>query len=87
MLIEQCVPLQAAFADQHFDSDLNFCALEDDPVTKKVWAVCIACRSRCLQEAEKGGLNVFMCVLAADQASHGQCEAEGLRVSSPFNFR
>eukprot|EP00271_Cylindrocystis_brebissonii_P002663 TRINITY_DN13432_c0_g2_i1.p1 TRINITY_DN13432_c0_g2~~TRINITY_DN13432_c0_g2_i1.p1 ORF type:complete len:1162 (-),score=227.24 TRINITY_DN13432_c0_g2_i1:554-4039(-) len=26
---------KAAFADQHFDADFNFCAAEEDPVTKK----------------------------------------------------
>lgn len=26
---------KAQFTDQHFDADFNFCALEDDPVTKK----------------------------------------------------
>ncbi|KAL2634241.1 hypothetical protein R1flu_005720 [Riccia fluitans] len=26
---------KAAFADQHFDQDFNFCAIEEDPVTKK----------------------------------------------------
>ncbi|CAM6102700.1 unnamed protein product [Calypogeia fissa] len=26
---------KAAFADQHFDQDFNFCAMEEDPVTKK----------------------------------------------------
>jgi serine/threonine-protein kinase PRP4 len=25
----------AAFADQHFDQDFNFCAMEEDPVIKK----------------------------------------------------
>lgn len=29
--------LQAAFADQHFDADLNFLAIEEDSVTKKVY--------------------------------------------------
>ena len=31
--------LQAAFVEQHFDSDFNFCALEEDPVTKKVLVI------------------------------------------------
>ena len=30
------VVLQAQFTDQHFDQDYNFCAVEEDPVTKKV---------------------------------------------------
>ncbi len=28
--------VQAAFVDEHFDQDYNFCAVEEDPVTKKV---------------------------------------------------
>jgi hypothetical protein len=31
-----CGYVQAAFADQHFDQDYNFCAVEEDLVTKKV---------------------------------------------------
>jgi len=31
-----CFAVQAQFRDQHFDQDLNFCAVEEDPVTKKV---------------------------------------------------
>ncbi|KAJ7517637.1 hypothetical protein O6H91_21G032600 [Diphasiastrum complanatum] len=27
---------KAAFRDQHFDQDYNFCAIEEDPVTKKM---------------------------------------------------
>lgn len=26
----------AQFKEQHFDQDLNFCAIEEDPVTKKM---------------------------------------------------
>jgi serine/threonine-protein kinase PRP4 len=28
--------VQAAFVDEHFDQDYNFCAVEEDPVTKKI---------------------------------------------------
>lgn len=42
-------PMQAAFADQHFDQDFNFCAIEEDPVTKKVRSLeppsAVFCRS------------------------------------------
>lgn len=31
-----CFVSQAQFKEQHFDQDLNFCAIEEDPVTKKV---------------------------------------------------
>lgn len=31
-----CRIVQAQFKEQHFDQDLNFCAVEEDPVTKKV---------------------------------------------------
>lgn len=31
-----CLVVQAQFLDQHFDQDLNFCAVEEDLVTKKV---------------------------------------------------
>ena len=44
------ISIQGAFADQHFDQDLNFHATEEDPVTKKVTTLLlISSLSHCLK--------------------------------------
>ena len=36
MILRSVASLQATFLYDHFDADFNFCAIEEDPVTKKV---------------------------------------------------
>lgn len=77
---ECCSDVQAAFADQHFDQDYNFCAMEEDPVTKKVFCSYVVLKRKLLFEIfvlkiVQYNNEVFM--LADGEANSGQCKTEG----------